>query len=81
MSSATRNPGRHTFTWDGKDGQGKLVKPGTYTVMIEAAREHGTYQIMRQAMDFSSTPKEVQVPINGIEISAATLDYHKTPAK
>jgi len=81
VSSATRAPGRYTFKWDMKDQQGKLVPAGTYTVFIEAAREHGTYQILRQAMDFSGTPKQVDLPIKGIEISAASLDYHKTPAK
>ena len=82
VSSATRAPGRYTFKWDMKDQDGKLVKPGAYTVCIEAAREHGTYQLMRQAMDFSGADRQVQVPINGVEITAASLDYHKaTPAK
>jgi len=81
VSSATRSPGRYTFKWDMKDQQGKPVRPGAYTVLIEAAREHGTYQIMRQSMDFSGAPKQVQLPINGIEITAASLDYHQTSAK
>jgi thiamine biosynthesis lipoprotein ApbE len=79
VSSATRSPGRYTFTWDGKDGHGKLVAPGTYTVNIEAAREHGTYQVMRQDMDFSGTPKRVDLPAN-TEVAAASLDYHKMAA-
>jgi thiamine biosynthesis lipoprotein ApbE len=81
VSSATRSPGRYTFTWDMNDQQGKPVKPGTYTVCIEAAREHGTYQLMRHAMDFTGAPKQATVPISGIEITAASLDYHKTPAR
>jgi len=81
VSSATRSPGKYTFKWDLKDHQGTLVKPGTYTVCIEAAREHGTYQIMRQAIDLAGTDKQVSVPVNGIEIAAASLDYHKTDAK
>ena len=81
VSSATRSPGRYTFKWDMKDQQGKPVKPGTYTVCIEAAREHGTYQLMRQAMDFSGSAKQAQVPINGKEITAASLDYHPIAGK
>ena len=82
VSSATRAPGRYTFKWDMKDQDGKPVKPGSYTVCIEAAREHGTYQLMRQSMDFAGTAKQVQVPINGVEVTAASLDYHKaTPGK
>jgi thiamine biosynthesis lipoprotein len=77
VSSATRSPGRYTFKWDMKDQQGQLVKPGTYTVLIEAAREHGTYQILRQAMDFSGKAAQVTVPVaGGIELTAASLDYH-----
>lgn len=81
VSSATRSPGRYTFKWDLTDQQGQPVKPGTYTVCIEAAREHGTYQMMRQVLDLSGSPKHVAVPINGIEITAASIDYDKAAAK
>ena len=78
ISSATRAPGRYTFKWDMTDQQGKPVKPGSYTVCIEAAREHGTYQLMRQPLDLAAGDRQIQVPINGgIEITAASLDYHK----
>ena len=76
VSSATRPPGKYTLKWDGKDNQGKLVKPGKYTVFIEAAREHGTYQLIRQEMDFAGAPRQVQLPGN-VEIASASLDYHK----
>jgi thiamine biosynthesis lipoprotein len=76
VSSATRPPGRYTFRWDGKDDYGKPVKAGKYTVMIEAAREHGTDQLMRQEIDFNGSPKQFQLP-GGVEITSASLDYHK----
>jgi thiamine biosynthesis lipoprotein ApbE len=76
VSSATRSPGKYTVKWDGKDNAGKPVKAGKYTVCIEAAREHGTYQIYRQEMDFDGTPK--QIPLQGgTEIASASLDYAK----
>jgi len=75
-SSATRPPGKYTFKWDGKDDFGKLVRAGKYNVMIEAAREHGTDQIMRQEIDFDGSPKQFQIP-GGVEIASASLDYHK----
>ncbi len=76
VSSATRPAGKYTLQWDGRDNQGKPVKAGTYTVCIEAAREHGTYQVIRQEMDFSGTPRHVELPGN-VEIAAASLDYHR----
>ena len=76
VSSATRPPGKYTLKWDGKDNTGKLVKAGPYTVNIEASREHGTYQIMRQEMDFDGTAKQIALK-GGNEISAASLDYER----
>jgi len=72
VASATRAPGHYTFRWDMKDEQGKVVKPGSYTVCIEAAREHGTYQLMRQPIEIGNADKQVTVPINGVEVTAAT---------
>jgi hypothetical protein len=76
ISSATRPPGKYTLKWDGKDNAGKLVPAGTYTVNIEAAREHGTYQILRQEIEFQGTPKQIVLK-GGTEISAASLDYKR----
>lgn len=74
VTSATRPAGTYTLQWDGKDNAGKPVRPGAYTVCIEASREHGTYQIIRQDVDLSGPPKHVDLP-GGTEISAANLDY------
>ena len=76
ISSATRVPGRYTVTWDGKDESGRLVDQGTYRVMIEAAREHGTYGLMEQEMTFTTKPEAVDVSGN-TEIRGARLDYRR----
>jgi hypothetical protein len=76
VSSATRAPGKYTFTWDGKDTAGALVKSGTYTVVLEVTREHGSYQTMRQDIDVSGTAKHVDLAVNQ-EVAAASIDYHK----
>jgi FAD:protein FMN transferase len=76
VSSATRPPGKYSFKWDGRDDFGNPVKAGIYTVMIEAVREHGSYQLMHQDLDFNSSPKQFQLP-GDVEIASATLDYHK----
>ncbi|MBO0862705.1 MAG: DUF2271 domain-containing protein [Chloracidobacterium sp.] len=76
VSSATRPAGRYTIKWDGRDNQGNLVKSGRYTVFIEVVREHGTYQLMRQEIDFNGEPKQFNLPGN-IEVASVSLDYRK----
>ena len=76
VSSATRSPGKYTLKWDGKDDQGNLVKPGTYIIKIEATREHGTYQLIRQELVCNGTPQHIDLPGN-VEIASASLDYRK----
>lgn len=77
VSSATRPPGKYTLKWDGKDAKGALVKPGKYTICIEASREHGSYQILRQEIDVTTAPK--QFPLTGgTEIASASIDFRRT---
>jgi thiamine biosynthesis lipoprotein ApbE len=79
VSSATRPAGKYTLKWDGKDAKGALVKPGRYTICIEASREHGGYQILRQEIDLTAGPK--QFPLTGgPEIASASIDYRQTAA-
>ncbi len=76
ISSATRAPGKYSLKWDGKDNDGKPVKHGKYTVWLEVVREHGTYQLVKQEMDLTGTPKVVNFPGN-IEVISSSFDYHK----
>jgi len=76
VTSATRSPGKYTFKWDGKDNSGKLVKEGRYTVLVEAAREHGGYNLDKREIDFKGEPVQVQLPPGG-ELGTVALDYHK----
>ena len=52
------------------------MKAGRYTVCIEAAREHGTYQVIRHEIDFNGQPRQFALPGN-VEIAGAALDYRK----
>jgi thiamine biosynthesis lipoprotein ApbE len=76
VSSATRAAGRYTLTWDGTNQQGKPVSPGTYTVFIEAVREHGTYQLMRQDVTMTGAASHVDLA-GGAEITAASIEYRR----
>ena len=76
VSEPTRAPGKYLLVWNGRDNQGKVVAQGNYKVAIEAAREHGTYQIMRSDVAIGSKPfvKELE---GNIEIKGARLAYRK----
>ncbi len=76
VTSATRSPGKYSFKWDGKDNSGKLVKAGHYTVLIEGAREHGGYSLLRRELNFSGEPSQAQLPPDA-EVGAVSIDYHK----
>jgi thiamine biosynthesis lipoprotein ApbE len=74
IASATRSAGNYSLIWDGKNDQGEYVAQGNYTVFIEAAREHGTYQLMKQTMKFDGKAKSQALPGNE-EVSGANLVY------
>ena len=76
VTSATRSAGKYTVRWGGLDDHGNPVKPGKYTIKIEATREHGTYQLMRQEITCDDTPKKIDLTGN-VEIASASLDYSK----
>ena len=76
VSSPTRAPGSYTLKWDGKDNEGRLVKAGTYTVVVEAAREHGGHSVERQEFNFNGQPQAKTLPASD-ELGAVQLDYRK----
>lgn len=74
ITSATRSAGNYSLVWDGKNDQGQFVEQGNYTIYIEAAREHGSYQLMKQPMKFDGKAKTQAIAGNE-ELSAASLVY------
>ena len=76
VSSATRSAGKYTLKWDGKDDKGNYVKPGKYTIYIEAAREHGTYQLLNEEMNLGTKPQTATLT-GGTEVASASIDYRK----
>jgi thiamine biosynthesis lipoprotein len=76
MLRATRPAGKYTVTWDGKDDHGKAVGPGTYTVCVEAAREHGTYQLIRKEVTIGDRPFSEDLGSN-VEIKSASIEYRR----
>ena len=77
----TRPPGKYKVIWDGKDDHGKPVASGEYTILIDAAREHGTYQNIRKLVTLGEQPFTEQLKGN-VEIKSAAIEYRrKAPAK
>jgi|GEM_PF-415963 len=76
VSSATRLPGQYTVTWNGRDDRGELVEQGTYRIMIEASREHGTYQLMKQELTLATKPVAAELPGNE-EIGRAHVEFRR----
>lgn len=76
VSSATRLPGKYSFIWNGRDDRGTVVEQGRYRVYIEAAREHGTYQLMQQELTLAAAPLSAELPGNE-EIGRARVDYRR----
>lgn len=74
VTRATRGAGQHRIAWDGLDDHGKALPQGTYTVVIEANREHGGYAIKRGTIDCAKTPANGTIPAS-TEFGESRLSY------
>ncbi|MCB9876250.1 MAG: DUF2271 domain-containing protein [Planctomycetes bacterium] len=78
VSQATRKAGAYTLSWDGTDDEGRKLAPGRYTVLIEAVREHGSYQLMKQEITLGGDAVTVELQGNE-EVEGATLRFGRAP--
>jgi thiamine biosynthesis lipoprotein ApbE len=76
VSRPTRPPGKYKTIWDGKDNHGKQLERGEYTITIEAAREHGTYQSIRKQVTLTGKPFREELKGN-VEIKSASIEYRR----
>ena len=79
ISRPTRPPGKYKLIWDGKDNHGIQLGGGEYTLFIEAAREHGTYQSIRRQVSLSNKPFSEDLKGN-VEIRSASVEYRRKAA-
>ncbi len=56
ISGPTRIPGTYSASWDGRNEAGTLVHQGEYTVYLEAAREHGPYEVISETVSIGTSP-------------------------
>jgi hypothetical protein len=73
ISSATRLPGSYSVVWDGSNDQGVPVGLGEYYVCIEASRERGPYQLIREKIALGAAPTKIPLPPKG-ELTKANLE-------
>ncbi len=73
-SSATRAAGSYNLAWDLTDLDGRQVADGTYTLCVEATREHGPYSLVTGAVEVTGKAVKQQLPGNG-ELSAVAIAY------
>ena len=72
LSSATRAPGEHTLDFSGSNAPLKDLKPGQYTLMVEAAREVGGRELLKIPFTW---PAAASAGAKGsTELGAVTLD-------
>jgi len=81
VSAATRGPGEYKAHFDGLDDAGKPLKPGKYTLYIEVAREHGTYQIIRHPLTLGKDPIAEAKLKGNLEVKSASVEYRPREAK
>ena len=74
LARATKKPGQYDLVWDGKDDQGKPLPSGDYTINIDAAREHGTYQNLKKLVKIGGEPF-VEKLNDGVELKGVSLTY------
>ncbi len=80
IARATRPPGSYSVIWDGKDDHGRFLPRGSYTIHIEAAREHGTYQEITKKYTLGGAAISDTFP-GGVELKGASIAYRPRPAK
>lgn len=73
-SGATRLPGAYSLTWDGKTDAGAAAAQGDYFICIEAAREKGPYELIREQITLGTAKFDKALTPNG-ELTAAAVSF------
>ena len=71
MSSPTRPPGEYSVLWDGTGADGAPVPNGRYYVCIEAVRDGGPHELIREPITIGLGPVQVGLP-PALELTAAS---------
>ncbi len=74
VTGATRKPGLYTFSWDGLNAQGDPIPEGEYILNIEASREAGGRDFLRQKIHWRKglSPQTYSLP-GKVELGTVTV--------
>ena len=75
VAGATRGPGKYETRFDGTDNSGKPLPADQYTLCIETAREHGSYQIIRKSITLGAQSIQRTKLAGNIEVGEITFEY------
>lgn len=78
ISGATRGPGEYQAHFDGTDNLGKPLSAGQYTLCLEVAREHGTYQIIREPITWGDQAVAEKKLKGNVEVGAMSYRFIPT---
>ncbi|GGJ28747.1 DUF2271 domain-containing protein [Deinococcus roseus] len=76
VSSSTRNAGKYTVVWDGKNDRKALVDQGEYYICVEESREHGPYQLVRKKVTVGDAALKETLGSDG-ELKDVSIELRK----
>jgi thiamine biosynthesis lipoprotein len=62
ITKPTRDPGKYRLVWNGVDDRGQPVPPGTYQIVVETNREHGSYYKRNTSILCGPKPSSASLP-------------------
>lgn len=74
IAGASRPAGDYQVVWDGTDVDGNPVAQGDYVLCIEAAREHGAYELVSGPITIGAAAFESTLDDNG-DLSAVKVTF------
>lgn len=77
VSSPTRQAGRYTVRWNGRDDAGRPVEQGVYQLCVETVRQGGGNHLVRQAFTFGTTPFQATLDGSNPDISEVSVEYRQ----
>ncbi|QDU76339.1 Thiamine biosynthesis lipoprotein ApbE precursor [Bremerella volcania] len=75
ISGVTRGPGEYKAHFDGTDNLDLPLAAGKYTLCLEVAREHGTYQIIRETFEWGDKPIAEKKLKGNVEVGSMSYRF------